>query len=397
MTERRRPIIVVAALGTTQTLAWASSYYMPAILADPMAADLQLPRTAIFGVFSAAMLLTAALGPSIGRAIDGHGGRGVLVISNLVFAAGLLLLGATHGPIVLAVAWGVLGVAMALGLYDTAFATLTRLYDVEARGPITGITLIAGFASTVGWPATTLFNDAFGWRGTCFAWAALHLAVALPLNALAIPAAPAQPPRPPHATTETAAPAGRLAFVALAFVFAVTWFVSTAMAAHLPRLLQTAGASPAAAVAAAALVGPAQVAARLVEFSVMRWLNPLTTAQVATVLHPLGAVALMAVGGPAAMVFAILHGAGNGMLTIAKGTLPLAVFGPVGYGLRTGWLSAPARVTASVAPVLFGLCIDYLGAAAVVISAGLSLAALAALLLIRAPRTAAEISTSGGG
>jgi hypothetical protein len=147
-------------------------------------------------------------------------------------------------------------------------------------------------------------------------------------------------------------------------------------------------------IAAAALVGPAQVAARLVEFSVMRWLSPLTTAQVATVLHPLGAVALMAVGGPAAAVFALLHGAGNGMLTIAKGTLPLAVFGPVGYGRRTGWLSAPARVMASVSLVLFGLCIDYLGAAAVLVSAALSLTALVALLMIRSPRIA--IATSGG-
>jgi MFS family permease len=387
-----RRAVVVAALGTAQTVAWASTYYLPAILADPMAVDLQLPRTAIFGVFSAAMLLTAVLGPSIGRAIDRYGGRGVLVISNFVFAAGLLLLGATHGPVVLAAAWGLLGVGMALGLYDTAFATLTRLYDAEARGPITGITLIAGFASTVGWPATTLFNDAFGWRGACFAWAALQLLVALPLNALAIPAAPAQPPAPPPATTETALPTSRLAFITLAFVFAVTWFVSTAMAAHLPRLLQAAGASPAAAIAAAALVGPAQVAARLVEFGVMRWLNPLTTAQVATILHPLGAVALMAVGGPAAAAFALLHGAGNGMLTIAKGTLPLAVFGPVGYGRRTGWLSAPARVMAAVSPVLFGLCIDYLGAAAVLVSAALSLTALMALLMIRAPRTATAMS-----
>ncbi len=392
-----RRAVVVAALGTTQTVAWASTYYLPAILADPMAADLQLSQTAIFGVFSAAMLLTAALGPSIGRAIDRYGGRGMLVISNVVFAAGLLLLGATHGSVVLVAAWGLLGVGMAMGLYDTAFATLTRLYDVEARGPITGITLIAGFASTVGWPATTLFNDAFGWRGACFAWAALQLLVALPLNALAIPAAPTQPPAPPRATTDTAVPTGRLAFVVLAFVIAVTWFVSTAMAAHLPRLLQAAGASPTAAIAAAALVGPAQVAARLVEFSVMRWLSPLTTAQVATVLHPLGAVALMAVGEPAAAVFALLHGAGNGMLTIAKGTLPLAVFGPVGYGRRTGWLSAPARVMASVAPLLFGLCIDYLGAAAVLISAALSLTALAALLMIRVPITATEIPTASGG
>ena len=335
-----------------------------------------------------AMLLTAALGPSIGRAIDRRGGRDVLVLSNVVFAAGLLLLGAAHGPVVLAAAWGVLGIGMALGLYDTAFAALARIYGLQARSAITGITLIAGFASTVGWPTTTLLNDAFGWRGACFAWAALHLAIGLPLNARLIPAGTALPPV--HRASGTEVPPSRVAFVVLAFVFAVTWFVSTAMAAHLPRLLEVAGASPAAAIAAAALVGPAQVAARLVEYGVMRRLSPLTTARVATVLHPLGAAALLAVGGPAAAVFAVLHGAGNGMLTIAKGTLPLTVFGQAGYGLRTGWLSAPARVMQALAPLLFGLCIDYLGSAAVTISAGLSLAALAALMLIRMPRAAAE-------
>ncbi|MGO8917395.1 MAG: MFS transporter, partial [Stellaceae bacterium] len=337
-----RRAIVVAVLGSTQTLAWASSYYLPAILADPMAADLQLPRSAIFGMFSAAMLLTATLGPPIGRAIDRRGGRDVLVLSNLIFAAGLLLLGTARGPVVLAAAWGVLGVGMALGLYDTAFATLAGLYGGGARSAITGITLIAGFASTIGWPATSLFNDAFGWRGACFAWAGLHLVLGMPLNALLVPKA--APPTPVAAASGADAPPTRFAFVALAFVFAVTWFVSTAMAAHLPRLLEASGASPAAAIAAAALVGPAQVAARLVEFGALRRLNPLTTAQAATILHPLGAVALMAFGGPGAAAFAVLHGAGNGMLTIAKGSLPLAIFGPAGYGLRTGWLSAPARI-----------------------------------------------------
>src|SRR5271166_3344150 len=152
MTERR--VVVVAALGATQTLAWASSYYLTAIIADPVSRDLGLPRTVFFAVFSAALLLTALLGPAVGRAIDLRGGRPVLVLSNLVLAAGLLLLAASHGLVVLSVAWVVLGAGMALGLYDTAFATLAGLYGGNARGAITGITLIAGFASTVGWPAT---------------------------------------------------------------------------------------------------------------------------------------------------------------------------------------------------------------------------------------------------
>ena len=138
-----RRSVVVSALGTAQTLAWGSSYYLPAIMADPIAHGLGLSRTTVFGLFSGALLLSAVLGPSVGRTIDNHGGRGILALSNLVLATGLVLLGVAQGFATLALAWAVLGVGMAMGLYDPAFATLTGLYGRAARGPITGITLIA--------------------------------------------------------------------------------------------------------------------------------------------------------------------------------------------------------------------------------------------------------------
>ena len=156
----------------------------------------------------------------------------------------------------------------------------------------------------------------------------------------------------------------------LAFVFAVTWFTSTAMAAHLPRLLQEAGASATAAVAAAALVGPAQVAGRLLEFGVLQRFHPLLSARLAAIAHPIGALAVMAFGAPAAAVFAVFHGAGNGILTIAKGTLPLAIFGPDGYGLRQGILMVPARFGQAAAPFLFALLMERFGASALLLSAG---------------------------
>jgi len=157
-----RSTLTAAALGVTQTLAWGSSYYLPAILADPIAAGLGVSKSLFFGFFSASLLLQAALGPTIGKVIDRHGGRSVLMLSNLVLGAGLAGLALAHGPVGLAGAWAVLGIGMALGLYDAGFATLTALYGREARGPITGITLIAGFASTVGWPLSALLNDYFG-------------------------------------------------------------------------------------------------------------------------------------------------------------------------------------------------------------------------------------------
>jgi len=378
---RRR---VVLALGTTQTLAWASSYYLPAILAAPMAAELGLSQSWIFAAFSGALLLTALLGPLAGRAIDARGGRDVLCLSNLILAAGLVLLGLAQGPLLLGAGWAVLGIGMAFGLYDAAFATLAGLYGREARGPITGITLIAGFASTVGWPASAAMEAEIGWRGACLAWAALHLLVALPLNRLLVP--PAPPPAPAGTPEVAAAPAQRGAMALLAFIFAVVGLVSTGMAAHLPRLLQEAGATAAGAVAAGALIGPAQVAARLGEFALQRHLRPLSAARLATLLHPIGAALLLALGGPAAAAFAVLHGAGNGMLTIARGTLPLALFGPAGYGLRTGLLAAPARLAQAAAPLLFGVLLDAWGAGTLLVSAGLGLASLAALLVLRMPR-----------
>jgi len=322
--------------------------------------------------------------------IDRHGGRAVLTASNLVLAAGLALLALAQGVASLGVAWAVLGLGMAMGLYDPAFAALTRLYGRGARGPITGITLIAGFASTIGWPASAWFEHAFGWREACLIWAALNLLVAMPLNWWAIPPAPPLPV-PTAAKEDTAEPdAPRGAMLILAFFFSATRFISGAFSAHLPGLLEGAGASEIAAIAAGALVGPAQVGARLVEFGLLRSFHPLISARIAAVLHPIGAAFLVAFGPAAAAAFAVFHGAGNGMITIAKGTLPLAIFGPAGYGLRNGLLSVPTRVAESSAPLLFGLLMDRLGVDAVLVSAGLCLAAFASLLLLRLrPATAA--------
>ncbi|HEY2611879.1 MAG TPA: MFS transporter, partial [Reyranella sp.] len=163
----RRQLPIVLALGTTQTLAWASSYYLPAILADPIARDLDISPNWIFGAFSASLVLSAVLGPAVGRQIDLVGGRPVLALSNLSLAAGLALLGLTPSVPMLIAAWLLLGVGMGCGLYDAAFAALGRIYGDAARGAITGITLMAGFASTVGWPLTALGLEKIGWRDTC--------------------------------------------------------------------------------------------------------------------------------------------------------------------------------------------------------------------------------------
>jgi hypothetical protein len=210
----------------------------------------------------------------------------------------------------------------------------------------------------------------------------------LPINRLLVPVG-IQPiaSAPDDPAALFVAGLGDRAMLLLAFVFAVTWFTSTAMAAHLPRLLQESGASPAAAIAAAALVGPAQVAARILEFGVLQKFHPLLSARLAAVAHPLGAVVVLVLGAPAAVLFTVLHGAGNGILTIAKGTLPLAIFGPAGYGLRQGFLMLPARFGQAGAPFLFALLIERYGASALLLSIALGLAGFAALLALHPSST----------
>ena len=391
--RRHHKSAVVSALGITQTLAWASTYYLTAVFTDPVSDDLQLSRTWFYGSVSAALLLSGLLGPVAGRMIDRYGGRDVLTATNLVFAAGLVLLSVATGPVSLVTAWLVLGIGMGFGLYEAAFATVAGLYGRDARNAITGITLFAGFASTVGWPLSAGLIDAFGWRGALLGWAALHLLLGLPLNRLLVPQSP---PPAPVVVSHGAAPAGvPWTMIVLAGVFGATWFVSTALAAHLPRLLEATGATPAAAIAAGALVGPAQVAARVAEFSLLRHAAPILSARLAAGLLPISAILLATVGAPAAIPFVLLHGAGNGMLTIARGALPLALFGATGYGLRTGLLAAPARILQGGAPLLFGLVLDRGGPlAALLLTGSLTGLSFLALLLLKAPAHADALPSS---
>jgi predicted MFS family arabinose efflux permease len=270
MTAHSR-LAVILVLGITQTLGWASSFYLPAILGDHIAKDLSISSTWFFAAFSAALVVSALVGPRVGRTVDAVGGREVLAVSNVVLAAGLVILAFAHSQVMLWLAWMVLGLGMGIGLYDTAFAALGRIYGSEARSAITGITLLAGFASTVGWPLTAWGASELGWRETCMAWAAANIIVGLPLNLLlpnssniATPADTAKPQIPLDRP-----------MIVLGLAFAASWAVVTAMAVHLPRLLEAAGASSVQAVAAGTLIGPSQVGARILEANLMKRFHPM--------------------------------------------------------------------------------------------------------------------------
>lgn len=382
----------IAALGTAQTVAWASSFYLPSMLAAPMAREFGRPASTVFGLLSAALVISALVSPWAGRLIDRLGGRPLLLGSNGLFMLGLGLLALAPNLGVLALGWAVIGVAMGCGLYDAAFATLVRQLGQEARRAISGITLIAGFASTVGWPLSALLEAQFGWRGACAGWLLLHGLLAFPLNLWvmqpAAGAAPAASPAPAAAgKAEEPAPAPRRAALAMLVAIFVAWgFVSTSVATHLPALLIAAGVPLAGAVALAALAGPSQVAARVAELTLGRHLSPVVTARIAAAGHPVAAAVLLVAGPVAALPFVVLHGLGNGLLTIVRGTLPLALFGAQGYGARQGWIALPGRLLGAASPWLMGLLMERAGVAALGLTAALAGTALILLMLLKLPR-----------
>jgi hypothetical protein len=221
--------------------------------------------------------------------------------------------------------------------------------------------------------------ETIGWRNTCFAWAAAHIVIGLPLNFLMLPSvkekAAATTAVKPHVPIDRT-------MILLAFTFSAAWTVTGAMAAHMPRILEAAGATTVQAVAAGALFGPAQVAARVIEAGFLSRYHPLLSTRLACLTHPIGAAILAVGGGAASGAFAIFFGLGNGILTIARGTLPLTIFGPQNYGYRLGLIGAPARMAQAMAPLAFGLMIDAMGSRVLIVSSALSLSALLALFLL---------------
>ena len=347
---RRR---VISALGITQILGWGSSYYVPAVLGHPIAAATGWPYGWVIGGLSLGLLVSGLVSIRVGHLIDRHGGRPVLVASSLFLAAGLVLLAFAPSVPVYLCAWLVLGLGMGSGLYDAAFSTLGRLYGHRARPAITTLTLWGGFASTVCWPLSAFLVEQLGWRGTCLAYAALHLAVTLPLHLFVIPDERGRPvlsQLPPGAAPPSVAPGRRAvlavllgAIVTLAGVIAASWSV------HIITMLQAGGLGLAAAVGLGALVGPAQVAARIVEMAGRGRHHPIWTLAAAVVLTATGLVLLW--GGFALLAVALIaYGAGNGIFSIARGTLPLALFGSHGYARLMGRLAMPSLIAQALAP-----------------------------------------------
>ena len=381
--------MVVTVLGLTQILAWGSSYYLLAVLAPAVAGSTGWPLPWVVGGLSLGLVVAGLVSPRVGRTIDQHGGRPVLAASAVLLAGGLCGLAAAPSLPAYLAAWAVLGLAMGAGLYDAAFATLGRLYGRGARQAITTLTLFGGFASTVCWPVSAYLVSALGWRGACLAYAGLHLTLALPLYLVALPATTGSKgrltdPAPERGRVggsgEAAGPPSRSLFVQLAATITLGSAVSALMSVHLLSLLQARGLPLAAAVALGALVGPSQVGARAVEMVIGRYHHPIWTLMAATLLVAAGLGQIWA-GLPMIALGLMAYGAGIGIESIARGTLPLALFGASGYATLIGSLAMPSLLAQAASPVIGAFLLQRAGPDGT-IAAVLGIAVLDVVLMI---------------
>lgn len=344
---------IVSALGVAQIVSWGSLFYPLAVLAPDMRRDLALSDVAIFGSFTVGLFVSGLASPAFGRLIDARGGRSVLATGSLVAAAALVALAVAQGLATLMVAYVLAGIAMAACLYDPAFATLHQISGAAYRKAVTALTLYGGFASTVFWPLAQVLLETVGWRGAFVVFAALNLAVCLPLH-LALPrgTGPARPAGEPDDVEPPSAPAPAV-FAWLAAALALAAFLASALSAHVIGLLVASGLGARDAVLVSSLIGAMQVAGRVVEFTLGRRLRALTVGTLAFALLAIAMALLTQVRGTyaVALAFAAAYGWSNGVMTIVRGTVPATLFGQRRFGALLGRLAQPQFVARAVAPV----------------------------------------------
>jgi MFS family permease len=388
----------VLVLSLTEILAWGILIYPPVLTMPHVAADHGWSLAFCMAGFSIGLIVSGILSPTACGLIDRHGGNIVMSLGALAGAAGFIGLVFADQKATYLPCWLLIGVAMSSTLYDPAFTSLTRIFGTSARRQITFVTFAGGFASTVGWPATHLLLEYFGWRGTFIAFAAVLTLVVAPLNAFALPrtvAAPLPPAvkdNPAAAADLLARPEGKL-FLFLAAAFAIHAFLLSGVTSNLLAMLQRDGLDAATVVTIGAMFGPAQVAARLTDFVFSNRTHPLWIARGAVGLMAIAFIVLALVGSNfvVASFFAIAFGAANGVMTIARGALPLVLFGPVGYGRVIGRIARPALFVQALAPFVVAWALERL-TDRTVLELGMvgALLALGCFLAIRPPRAVAR-------
>ena len=362
-----RPVTITA-LGIVQILGWGTSFYIPAVLAGPIVADTGWSLFWVVGGTSIGLLVAGLISPRVGAVIDRRGGRPVLMLSSLLYATGLAGIGLAPSLPVYLLGWVVLGGGMGSGLYDAVFAALGKRYGEDARAPITHLTLFGGFASTVCWPLSALLAESFGWRGACLIYAALHLVVSLPLQMAVMPPLKAAQADiaasgPAQRKPVILKPGKRLRFLLLALILSIASGIGSTVIVHFMIFLQARGADLALAVTLGTLFGPAQVGARVIESLFGRHYHPIWTMVASCAAMAVG-MAMLSAGFPILALTILIYGGGYGIMWIARGTLPLALFGAERFPTLIGRLAFPSLIVQALAPSAAALMIERHGAGA---------------------------------
>jgi MFS family permease len=372
--NRRRvdPMVVaVNALGITQITAWGTSFYCLGVLAKPIVADTGWPLTTVFLGFSVALLVMGFISTWVGRLIDRLGARAVMCVGTIIVSVGLVALSQVRDPASYLLVWAIIGIGMRCCLYDAAFAALVQVTPSRGRTAISYLTLYGAYASTVFWVIGYYLNEAYGWRGTLVAFAAINLAICLPLNWFGL--AHRDPPEDRAAPVTTATPSrdgpvleGRMRLIGIflfALIMSLNGFVFGIISIQLVPLLEAAGLAGATAVWVASLKGHGQFAGRVVEIFFGRNLKAMTIARIAIGVVPASLVLLFLARGELSQLvaFTLLLGAAQGVITIVRGAVPLALFGVEGYGAVLGVIATPILLVNAFSPAIFALLVDQFG------------------------------------
>lgn len=355
-------VAAIITLGWIQILSWGGSFYLMAVMASPIAEETGWSQQWIYGALSTGILVSGLLSPLAGRIIACTGGRMMLALSGIVMAVGLVIMACSHALPQFLFAWVVIGVGMAMGLYDALFATLGTCYGAQARSAITGITLISGFCTTLVWPGTALLIHGFGWRGASLIIAGMMVVCVLPATLFALPASHAQRPVKRRNTAPASAELAPVLFWLLCAIFTLASVIMTAISVQLITLLQASGHTLTSALAISAVLGPCQVASRLVDIAFKRS-HPIRTTFFSVGLVALGLL-LLAVMPQMALLSMLLYGAGNGLRAIVRGTLPLVMVKPESYAIVMGKMARPALMGQALTPLIGGYVFEKMGASA---------------------------------
>jgi len=362
-------VIAVNALGLTQITAWGTSYYCLGVLAKPIVAETGWSLSTVFLGFTIALLVMGAISTWVGRLIDRIGARLVMTIGTIIVSAGLLALSQVQDPASYFAVWAVLGVGMRCCLYDAAFAALVQVTPSRGRKAISYLTLYGAYASTVFWVIGHYLNEGFGWRGTLIAFAAINLAVCLPLNWIGLSRRDTKDHAALARATATSpdGPAleGRMRVVGIilfALIMSLNGFVFGVISLQLVPLLEAAGLAGAAAVwvASPRAMGSSPVGSSRSSSGATL---AMTVARIAIGVVPVSLLLLFVARGDLWLLiaFTLLLGASQGVITIVRGAVPLALFGTNGYGAVLGLIATPILLVNAFSPAVFALLVDQFG------------------------------------